>query len=88
MMALEQLQSTYPCASIFRGVFLAAVRQILPGYVTQMTEPQQAEPDTSVLHDFGLDGSFDGAAINGNVVDALLDEESIMNLWESINGMY
>lgn len=87
-MVLEQMQHTHPSSSIFRGIFLEAIRQIFPGYVAQTPARELATASgPSLMQDFPADNPVAGMTIGEDTIDALMDEVSIFNFWESLNSM-
>ncbi|KAJ5120553.1 Transcription factor [Penicillium bovifimosum] len=86
MIVLEQMQHTHPSSSVFRGIFLEAMRHIFPNYVAQSTIPGPAIQESSPPQDASADDSVAGITIGENAIDALMDEESesIFNFWESL----
>ncbi|KAJ5423810.1 Transcription factor, partial [Penicillium cf. griseofulvum] len=86
MIVLEQMQHTHPCSSVFRGIFLEAIRYIFPNYVAQTVLPELAS-ESSPPQDVSADDPMAGITIDENAIDALMDEVSIFNFWESLNNM-
>ena len=84
MMILEQMQHTYPSASIFRGIFLGAIRQVFPDYMAQPSKPETAYP---VPQDGPLDDPAESMVISDDVIGALMNEASVYNFWETFNWM-
>lgn len=86
MMVMEELEKTYASASIYRGVFLEAIRQLYPNYSvnTSIHQPDtiptlpQAEPSNN---------STTLPLITDDILDAFLDEASSMNFWESFGDI-
>jgi hypothetical protein len=87
MMVLEQMQHTHPSSSLFRGIFLAAIHHIFPNYVAQSTVPELAASESSVPQEVSVDDPMAGITIGEDAIDALMDEVSIFNFWESFNNM-
>ncbi|CAG8222678.1 unnamed protein product [Penicillium salamii] len=87
MMVLEQLQHTHPSSSLFRGIFLEAIHHIFPSYVAQSTIPELATSEDSLQPNVMTDGLMAGFNIGEDAIDALMDEVSIFNFWESLNNM-
>ncbi|KAF1812114.1 hypothetical protein P152DRAFT_466895 [Eremomyces bilateralis CBS 781.70] len=87
MMALEQMQHTHPSSSVFRGIFLEAIRHNFPSYVTQSTIPELAMSESSPLQDVSADDPMAGITIGKDTIESLMDEVSIFNIWESLNSM-
>ncbi|KAB8218256.1 C6 transcription factor [Aspergillus novoparasiticus] len=87
MMILEQMQHTYPSASIFRGVFLAAIRQIFPDYMVQPSKPETVAPEYPIPQDAPLDDPAASMVISDDVIGALMNEVSTYNFWETFNWM-
>jgi hypothetical protein len=86
MMVLEQMQ-THPSSSLFRGIFLGAIRHIFPTYVAQSTMPELATLESSVPQNVSVDDPMAGITIDEDAIDALMDEVSMFNFWESLNSM-
>jgi hypothetical protein len=93
MLVMEEFQKTYTVASIYRGIFVKAIQQLFPDYApsagtSNHATDTSADPittdsttgNTSVLNEPVID-----SAIADSLVDALMDEDSIFNLWESLN---
>ncbi|RAH70049.1 Zn(II)2Cys6 transcription factor [Aspergillus aculeatinus CBS 121060] len=90
MMVMEEFQKVYTVASIYRGIFAKAIQQVCPDRLDE-------QPDTSVsisaaapLSAQSDDVTNATAAGNpglgtdmDNMVDALLDESSALNFWET-----
>ncbi|KAJ6008619.1 hypothetical protein N7522_003635 [Penicillium canescens] len=87
MMVLEQMQHTHPSSSLFRGIFLAAIHHIFPSYVAQSTIPELASSESSPPQDISVNDPMAGITIGEDAIDALMDEVSIFNFWESLNSM-
>lgn len=87
MMILEQMQHTYPSASIFRGIFLGAIRQVFPDYMVQPSKPGTAAPEYPILQDAPLDDPAASMVISDDVIGALMDEASTYNFWETFSWM-
>ncbi|KAE8378348.1 C6 transcription factor [Aspergillus bertholletiae] len=87
MMVLEQMQHTYPSASIFRGIFLGAIRQIFPDYMVQPPKPETAAPEYPTMQDAPPDDPAASIVISDDIIEALMDEASIYNFWETFNWM-
>lgn len=87
MMVLEQMQHTHPSSSLFRGIFLAAIHHIFPSYVAQSTIPELASSESSLPQNVSADDPMAGITIGEDAIDALMDEVSIFNFWESFNSM-
>lgn len=64
MIVLEQMQHTHPCSSVFRGIFLGAIRYIFPNYVAQTVLPELAS-DSSPPQEVPADDSLAGITIGG-----------------------
>lgn len=86
MIVLEQMQHTHPSSLIFRGIFLGAIRYIFPNYVAQTVLPELAS-ESSPLQEVSTDDLMAGITIGEDAIDALMDEVSIFNFWESLNNM-
>ncbi|KAJ5742768.1 uncharacterized protein N7511_011169 [Penicillium nucicola] len=87
MMVLEQMQHTHPSSSLFRGIFLAAIHHIFPSYVAQSTIPELATSESSLPQNVSVDDPMAGITIGEDAIDALMDEVSIFNFWESFYSM-
>jgi hypothetical protein len=87
MIVLEQMQHTHPSSSVFRGIFLEAIRHIFPSYVAQSNIPELAISESSPPQDVSTDDPLAGITIGEDAIDALMDEVSIFNFWESLNSM-
>ncbi|KAJ5782825.1 Transcription factor [Penicillium paradoxum] len=87
MIVLEQMKDTHPSSSVFRGIFLEAIRYIFPSYVAQSTIPELSTSESSMPQDITLDDPLAGFTIGEDAIDALMDEVSIFNFWESLNSM-
>ncbi|KAE8147144.1 C6 transcription factor [Aspergillus avenaceus] len=86
MMILEQMQHTYPSASVFRGVFLGAIRQLFPDYIAQPM-PEETVPQHPISDETYLTDPAAGMVISGDVIDAIMNEVPGYNFWESLNWM-
>ncbi|OQD64276.1 hypothetical protein PENPOL_c008G07375 [Penicillium polonicum] len=86
MIVLEQMQHTHPCSSVFRGIFLEAIRYIFPNYVAQTVLPEM-ESESSPPQEVSTGDPMAGITIGEDAIDALMDEVSIFNFWESLNNM-
>ncbi|KAJ6139441.1 hypothetical protein N7471_005927 [Penicillium samsonianum] len=86
MIVLEQMQSTHPCSSVFRGIFLEAIRYIFPNYAGQTILPKLAS-ESSPPQEVPAEDPMAGITIGEDAIDALMDEVSIFNFWESLNNM-
>lgn len=100
MTIMAELQEIYASAAIFRGIFLEATRQ-LPSdsaeiYNSPIAQNSQAEAAASPAgsaadpinpaeaqgpSDFGI------PMVNDDLVDALMDEASMFNFWETFSRM-
>jgi hypothetical protein len=87
MMVLEQMQDTHPSASVFRGIFLGAIRQLFPDYMVQASMPESAAPECPIPQGISPDDPAEGMTISEDIIDALMDEASMYNFWESFNWM-
>lgn len=85
MMVMEELEETYTSASVYRGVFLEAIRQLYPNYSVSVAggdpnatgfSPPRTTDDSTVL-----------PMINDDILTALLDEASCFNFWESFSDI-
>jgi hypothetical protein len=90
---MEEFQKTYTVASIYRGIFMKAVQLLFPDYArnTGISNPvtdaivspiatDSTTRDTSVFNEPVID-----SAITDSLVDALIDEASMFNFWESLD---
>lgn len=102
MMVMEEFQKVYTVASIYRGIFAMAIQQICPEAAGEITGaatapvsasapgvavPQDQSTDITthpVLNNIDLDPNVD----MNSMVDALLDESSTLNFWETWNQMW
>lgn len=85
MMVLQELQETYTVASIYRGVFSKAIKQLCPEYASSVSE-DIARPVTA--ESASVEAKQDGedmldTMISDDLIDALMDEASIFSLWEN-----
>lgn len=87
MIVLEQMKDTHPSSSVFRGIFLEAIRYIFPSYVAPSTIPELATSESSPPQDVTIEDPLAGFTIGEDAIDALMDEVSIFNFWESLNNM-
>ena len=89
MMVLQELQETYVVASIYRGVFSKAIKQLCPEYASSIPEdvirPPTAEYASAEARND--DGEVIDTMISDDLIDSLMDEASIFSLWESWSRM-
>ncbi|RAK71132.1 Zn(II)2Cys6 transcription factor [Aspergillus fijiensis CBS 313.89] len=90
MMVMEEFQKVYTVASIYRGIFAKAIQQVCPDRLDEQPDtsvsisaaaPLSAQSDevtnATAAGNPGLGNDMD------NMVDALLDESSALNFWET-----
>ncbi|PTB42669.1 hypothetical protein M441DRAFT_137092 [Trichoderma asperellum CBS 433.97] len=87
MMVMEELEEMYTSASVYRGVFLEAIRQLHPNYSSSSTMSESNSTDFSQPR-----GSFSNDAmmvplVNDDILNALLDESSCFTFWESFSDI-
>lgn len=87
MIVLEQMKHTHPSSSVFRGIFLEAIRYIFPNYVAQSNLPELAISDSPSMQEVSTGDPLAGFTIGEDAIDALMDEVSIVNFWESFNNI-
>ncbi|KAK2774716.1 hypothetical protein FQN53_003523 [Emmonsiellopsis sp. PD_33] len=89
MAILGELQNAHTSASIYRGIFLEAIRQLFPDYNSQAPLPESDafESSSSMPPDAQSGGSPPGMTVSDDVINALMDDVSIFNFWESLNQM-
>lgn len=82
MMVMEELQETYAAAALYRGVFLGAINQLLPHLSVGPTlqNSDVSDPSTSCM-----EPPEASATVSDDVLDALLDETSFLDFWDSFN---
>ncbi|KAJ5458277.1 hypothetical protein N7475_009665 [Penicillium sp. IBT 31633x] len=76
-----------PSSSVFRGIFLEAIRYIFPNYVAQSNLPELAISDSPSMQEVSTGDPLAGFTIGEDAIDALMDEVSIVNFWESFNNI-
>lgn len=83
MMVMEELEEMYTSASVYRGVFLEAIRQLHPNYsMSDSNSTDFSQPRASFSND-----SMMVPLINDDILTALLDESSCFNFWESFSDI-
>ncbi|KAB8235430.1 Zn(II)2Cys6 transcription factor [Aspergillus alliaceus] len=87
MVILEQMQHTHPSCSVFRGIFLGAIRQIFPDYMARPSMPETTPAEYHIPQDAPFDDPALGMVISDDVIGALMNEGSIYNFWETLNWM-
>ncbi|GAD98048.1 C6 transcription factor, putative [Paecilomyces variotii No. 5] len=89
MMVLQELQETYSVASIYRGVFSKAIKQLCPEYASGMPEDDIRPPtaESASVDARNDETQINDAMISDDLLDALMDEASIFSLWESWSRM-
>ncbi|PYH81781.1 putative Zn(II)2Cys6 transcription factor [Aspergillus uvarum CBS 121591] len=90
MMVMEEFQKVYTVASIYRGIFAKAIREICPDRLDEHPDisvslpaaaPLAARPDDIVN---SMTAGNPGVSTDmDDMVDALLNESSALNFWET-----
>jgi hypothetical protein len=87
MMVMSELEDKYTSASIFRGVFLEAMRQLYPecSEPTALPAPEttDSKPATQNVAPPQLDYTL--SPMSDDIVSALMEGISAPNFWETIN---
>ncbi|PYI13899.1 hypothetical protein BO99DRAFT_426758 [Aspergillus violaceofuscus CBS 115571] len=90
MMVMEEFQKVYTVASIYRGIFAKAIREICPDRLDEHPDtsvsipaaaPLAAQPD-DIVNSMAAGNPGVGTDMD-DMVDALLDESSALNFWET-----
>ncbi|KAL7941839.1 fungal-specific transcription factor domain-containing protein [Trichoderma barbatum] len=87
MMVMEELEETYTSASVYRGVFLEAIRQLYPNYSVSTAGSTSAAGEVSLARATPADDSATLPIINDDILTTLLDEASCFNFWESFSDI-
>lgn len=87
MMVMEDLEETYTSASVYRGVFLEAIRQLYPNYSGSPTGVASTAGGVSLSRATPADDSATLPNINDDILTTLLDEASCFNFWESFSDI-
>ncbi|OPB37651.1 zn2Cys6 transcription factor [Trichoderma guizhouense] len=87
MMVMEDLEETYTSASVYRGVFLEAIRQLYPNYSGSPTGVASTAGGASLSRATPADDSATLPNINDDILTTLLDEASCFNFWESFSDI-
>lgn len=85
MMVMEELQETYAAAALYRGVFLGAINQLLPHLSVGPTLQNSDVSDPSTSRVEPPEASAMLPTVSDDVLDALLDETSFLDFWDSFN---
>ncbi|KAJ5168039.1 uncharacterized protein N7482_003633 [Penicillium canariense] len=86
MMVMEELQDTYAAAAVYRGVFLGAINELHPHLFIGSTFQN---PDVSDASNPRVESSEAAAVpptVSDDVLNALLDETSFMDFWNSFDS--
>ncbi|CAG8296202.1 unnamed protein product [Penicillium nalgiovense] len=85
MMVMEELQETYAAAAVYRGVFLGAINELHPHLFVGSTlqNSNVADPSTSRVE--SPEASAMLPTVSDDVLNALLDETSFLDFWDSFN---
>ena len=92
------MQETYASAAIFRGIFLEAIRRLCPEYHSGASAaPPPSGPHSQAVVSAATPSAIasDGPVeiggtppfIADGIVDALMDEVSMFNFWETFSRM-
>ncbi|KAK4082753.1 transcriptional regulator family: Fungal Specific TF [Trichoderma aggressivum f. europaeum] len=87
MMVMEDLEETYTSASVYRGVFLEAIRQLYPNYSGSPAGAASTAGGASLSRATPTDDSAALPNINDDILTTLLDEASCFNFWESFSDI-
>ncbi|EHK42217.1 hypothetical protein TRIATDRAFT_229782 [Trichoderma atroviride IMI 206040] len=87
MMVMEELEEMYTSASVYRGVFLEAIRQLHPNYSASSTMSDSNSTDFSQPRASFSNDAMMVPLINDDILTALLDESSCFNFWESFSDI-
>lgn len=100
MLIMEEFQTTYTVASLYRGIFVKAIKQLFPDYQPTSFSGQVAgaeqqnglDPSASfnaepVMDDPRVDMGYGAGVVfnDDGFVDAFMDQASLFNLWENWN---
>lgn len=83
-MVMQEMQETYTSASVYRGIFLEAIRQLYPNYSANAAEMGAAAPEVPASLLQRQDESFMGNLLSDSTIDELMHESSFFNIWESL----
>ncbi|RHZ62482.1 fungal specific transcription factor domain-containing protein [Aspergillus thermomutatus] len=86
MLVMQEMQETYTCASVYRGIFLEAIRQLFPSYSVDAAETDVEAPGAPASPQ-RQDKSFMGTLLNDSFIDELMHESSLFNIWEYLPMM-
>ncbi|KAJ4863563.1 fungal specific transcription factor domain-containing protein [Trichoderma breve] len=87
MMVMEDLEETYTSASVYRGVFMEAIRQLYPNYSGSPAGAASTAGGASLSRATPADDSATLPNINDDILTTLLDEASCFNFWESFSDI-
>ncbi|UKZ45915.1 hypothetical protein TrVGV298_000109 [Trichoderma virens] len=87
MMVMEELEEVYTSASVYRGVFLEAIRQLYPNYSASAAGGSSTVEGVSLPRAAPADDSATLPIINDDILTNLLDEASCFNFWESFSDI-
>lgn len=93
MTVMRELQKTHTSASIFCGVFGEAIRQLAPGpldaTIWGVSQARRPSREATMVPAESPAINFDDLTfqpfVTDNVLEALLNETSSYNFWESMN---
>lgn len=86
MMVMEELEEMYTSASVYRGVFLEAIRQLYPNYSSSTMSESNSTDFSQPRASFSNDAMM-VPLVNDDILTALLDESSCFNFWESFSDI-
>jgi hypothetical protein len=87
MLVMQEMQETYASASVYRGIFLEAIRQLFPNYSADRSQTDVEAPEVPVSRQQEHDDSFMGTLVNDSFIDELMHESSMFNIWEHLPTM-
>ncbi|PGH18784.1 hypothetical protein AJ79_00197 [Helicocarpus griseus UAMH5409] len=87
MMVMAELQNTHTSPAVYRGIFLEAIRQLFPDYKVQTSIPDFNPSELSVPYEAAAEGPSENLMVTDDIVNALMDEVSLVNFWESLSQM-
>ncbi|KAL6897484.1 fungal-specific transcription factor domain-containing protein [Trichoderma evansii] len=87
MMVMEELEEMYTSASVYRGVFLEAIRQLHPNYSASSTMSESSLTDFSQPRASFSNDTMTVPLVNDDILTALLDESSCFTFWESFSDI-
>jgi hypothetical protein len=87
MMVMQEMQDTYTSASVYRGIFLEAIRKLFPNYSADAAEMNPITSEFLAPPSQQQDKPFMETLLNDSFIDELVHEPSLFNIWESLPMM-